>query len=151
MGGLSVSSMRFDGAQRCTFFEGTVSLANGGGFASVRSQPAPADLTGCDAFILRATGDGKRYKLRVRTEPEFDGVMYEAACEGAAEVHDMLLPFTAFRPVFRGKPVPSAPAFTGGTVWSFGLLIGEKQAGPFRLALYRIDGVECSRSTVTAA
>jgi len=58
MGGVSTSRFQIlttGGA----VFSGVVSLENNGGFASVRSQPVRADLTGCDSFLLRVRGDGR--------------------------------------------------------------------------------------------
>jgi len=43
--------------------------------------------------------------------------------------------FSEFRASFRGREVPQAPPLDPARIASFGLLISDKQAGPFRLEL----------------
>ena len=64
MGGVSQSSLRQD--VDGMFFEGVVSLENNGGFASMRSSVRFPQ--GTQLIELIAKGDGKRYKLVLRTE-----------------------------------------------------------------------------------
>ena len=64
MGGVSQSSLRQD--IHGLFFEGLVSLENNGGFASMRSSVRFPQ--GTQLIELLAKGDGKRYKLVLRTE-----------------------------------------------------------------------------------
>ena len=68
MGGVSQSSLRHD--PQGMIFEGQVSLENNGGFASMRSSARFQR----DAQVLELTtrGDGKRYKLILRTEAARD-------------------------------------------------------------------------------
>jgi NADH dehydrogenase [ubiquinone] 1 alpha subcomplex assembly factor 1 len=133
MGGVSSSQLRVTAEGR-GLFAGQVSLAHNGGFASVRSQPRRVDLEGYDGLELRVRGDGHRYQMRLRTDPRFDGIAYGASFDtlpGAWQT--VRLPFSAFRPTFRGWTVPDAPPLQLDQVYSFGLLISDKQAGPFRL------------------
>ena len=64
MGGVSQSGLREDA--HGMFFEGQVSLENNGGFASMRSSVRFPH--GTLLIELLAKGDGKRYKLVLRTE-----------------------------------------------------------------------------------
>ena len=48
--------------------------------------------------------------------------------------------FSAFEPVFRGRRVPDHPPLDPAEVKTLGLLIADKQAGPFRLELEWISG-----------
>lgn len=145
MGGVSSSEMVV--ADRRAVFRGTVSLDEGGGFASVRSEPRHHDLAGFDGIVLEVRGDGQRYKLRLRTTGTFDGVSYEAplappAAEGGdREIGDwttVRLPFSTFRPVFRGRPVPDAPPLDPARVQTFGFLISDEQEGRFHLEVRQI-------------
>ena len=77
MGGRS--SSRLERGEGFAVFRGVVSLAEGGGFASVRSAPARHDLSQADGLWLRVRGDGRTYKLNLRTEASFDGVSYQAS------------------------------------------------------------------------
>ncbi len=47
----------------------------------------------------------------------------------------MRLPFCILAPVYRGKPVPGVPPFDPGRIATFGLLISDRQSGPFHLEI----------------
>jgi hypothetical protein len=76
MGG--VSGSRFTVEEGIALFQGEVSLENYGGFASIRSLPRDFGLEGCNGLIVRVRGDGKSYRLRLRTDDEYDGIAYQA-------------------------------------------------------------------------
>jgi hypothetical protein len=77
MGGVSASRLHHDPAGHAVF-EGVVSLDNNGGFASVRSRRGELGTPGAVSYVLEVRGDGKRYKLNLRTDDAFDGVSYQA-------------------------------------------------------------------------
>ena len=132
MGGVSTS--RFSVTNGVAVFRDEVSLENNGGFASVRSPAARQDLAGFDAFVVRARGDGRRYKFTVRTESGFDTPIYQCAFttkRGAWEEHR--LAFKDFVPTFRGRVLSGQPPLDPAKVTSVGFLISDKQAGPFHL------------------
>jgi len=110
MGGVSQSGIQFnpEGAS----FAGTVSTANSGGFASVRTRnfEPPIDLSAFTGIALRVKGDGKRYKFMLRTETRWDGIAhcYSFDTEPNAWM-TVQIPFTSFIPVFRAKTVADAP------------------------------------------
>jgi len=135
MGGRSSSAMSAGG--EAGVFAGRVSLEQGGGFASVRRRDQPVDLSACDAIELTVRGDGKRYKLNLRTSGDFDGIVYQAAFETSPGTWQTArLDLAAFAPRFRGRPAPGA--LDPARVSSLGLLISDGQAGPFRLELAAI-------------
>ena len=135
MGGVSLSQLAA-GAEDTGVFSGVLSLARGGGFASVRTRPRRLDLSAFVGLEIRVRGDGKRYQLRLRTDPGFDGVAYQVAFNAARDAWQTLrFPFEAFSPTFRGRRVPNAPALDPGQIHTLGFLIGDKQAGPFRLEI----------------
>jgi NADH dehydrogenase [ubiquinone] 1 alpha subcomplex assembly factor 1 len=130
MGGRSWSVVR--GGDGFGVFAGVVSLEQGGGFASVRRRDQPVDLSACDAVELRVRGDGRRYKLNLRTSGDFDGIVYQAAFETVAgEWQTARLALASFAPRFRGRP--AAGTLDPARVCSLGLLISDRQEGPFRL------------------
>ena len=138
MGGRSASRLRHDPAGYAVF-EGEVSLADGGGFASVRSRPLP--LGGAQALTCRieVLGDGKRYKLNLRTDDLFDGVTYQAMFEPLPGEWTVLrLPLASFVPTWRGSLVDSVSAFRPESLRQLGLTIGDRQAGAFALAMRSI-------------
>jgi monofunctional biosynthetic peptidoglycan transglycosylase len=138
MGGMSSSEMAVE--EGIASFRGAVSFANNGGFASVRSRPERRDLSAFDGLIVRVRGDGRRYGLRLRTDAAFDGVSYQAELQPPAGAWvEVALPFSAFAPVFRGRPVPGHPPLDPARVTTFGLIIA-RQEGPFRIDLANIRG-----------
>ena len=143
MGGMSTSSLRLTNG--AAIFQGEVSLENDGGFASVRSLPARYDLAGCDTFVIRVRGDGRRYKFTARTDRSFDSAIYQTVFttkKGEWEEHR--LPLKQFVPTFRGRVLSSEPPLDPARVTSVGFLIADKQDGPFRL---EIAWVHASRAT----
>jgi NADH dehydrogenase [ubiquinone] 1 alpha subcomplex assembly factor 1 len=141
MGGRSVSRLTPSGEGTC-HFEGRVSLENNGGFASVRTRPADLELGGARSLRLKFRGDGKTYKLRLRTTDGFNAVNYEVSfttTTGLWEERDF--PIDNFIPVWRGRRVRGASKLDPGQVRSVGFLISDKQAGPFRLEVKALSKV----------
>jgi len=139
MGGISASRLRSDGSGHAVF-EGVVSLESGGGFASVRSRPMNLAARGATAYVLDVLGDGKRYKLNVRTDDGFDGLNYQASFDPPAGTWTAIrLPMAGFRATFRGRSVSGAPPLDPATVRQIGFVIADGQAGPFSLAVRSIQ------------
>ena len=141
MGGVSTSQF-----QRLTnggaVFSGVVSLENNGGFASVRSSPVRENLNGTDALVLRVRGDGRRYKFTVRTEAGFNAPNYQAEfTTKRGEWEEHRLAFKDFIPTLRGRVLTDLPPLIPSKITSVGLIISDKQAGPFRLEMSWIKGV----------
>jgi len=138
MGGVSRSRLRHEPAGHAVF-EGVVSLEHGGGFASIRSRPLDLGQAGAVAYLLEVCSDGKRFKVNLRTDDAFDGVNYQGAFEAPAGTWTVVrLPLTAFRPTFRGRHVPGAPLLDPARVRQIGLMIADRQAGSFAVALRSI-------------
>lgn len=138
MGGISASCFRYDAAGHAVF-EGTVSLDRGGGFASVRSRPMDFSARGATTYVLEVCGDGKHYKLSLRTDDDFDGVNYQASfVTPAGAWTEIWLPIADFRPTFRGRIVPGASPLDPAIVRHIGFVIADKQAGSFSLAVRSI-------------
>ena len=136
MGGLSTSQATATAEGMA--FGGVVSLDNNGGFASIRALPCEYGLDGVIALVLRVRGDGKAYKFGMRTDKAFDGVQYQMRfATQAGEWRDIRLPINEFQPTFRGRTV-QAPTLDPARIRVFGLLISDRQAGPFRLVVESI-------------
>ena len=135
MGGVSVAQMALTEGGTAVF-SGTVSLDNSGGFASVRSRPKDRKLGGHEGIVLRVKGDGKRYKLTVRQDSRWDGVMYQAPFQATkGKWQEVRVPFSAFVPTYRGRELRDRPDVNPDQIRSLGFLISDKQAGPFRLEI----------------
>jgi hypothetical protein len=138
MGGISSSG--FDLAEAgIARFSGRVSLEYNGGFASVRTPPRDWSTAGATAFVLRVRGDGHAYKFTLRTGDGFDGIQYQARfTPPAGEWTEVRLPVASFAATFRGRIVPDAPPLDPARVRALGLMISDRQAGPFELLVDRI-------------
>lgn len=138
MGGRSSSKMTFTD-RGTAVFAGTVSLENNGGFAHTRSAAAPYDLAGYEGIGLRVRGDGKRYKLTLKLDRAFDGVLYEAGfATRSGRWIDVRLPFADFVPTYRGNTLHDHPRLDPSAIATIGFIIEEKQEGPFRLEIDQI-------------
>lgn len=142
MGGVSVSRMRFESAGHAVF-EGEVSLENNGGFASVRASQLSLGCADTVAYRLTAWGDGRTYKLNLRTDAGFDGVNYQAVFTPApGRWTQTVLPLASFEPNFRGRFVQGALPLRPEAVRQIGLMISDKQAGAFRLMVKSIEALD---------
>lgn len=139
MGGLSHSRFLVD-EEGCARFEGTVSLENQGGFASVRHvlrQLVPANSR---QIRLRALGDGHVYKFSLRTDDAFDGISYQADFLPAShQWMDIDLGLDQFAATFRGRPASAAALTSFGQIRQIGLMIANRQVGDFCLKLRLIS------------
>ena len=129
MGGVSQSSLRQD--IDSMLFEGVVSLENNGGFASMRSSVRFPQ--GTQLIELLAKGDGKRYKLVLRTELA-PRVTYVADFIALPTWQTYRFDLSQFKSTFRGRDV-NAPTLSFSDVIDFGILISNNQAGSFAIQL----------------
>ncbi len=135
MGGLSQSRMIIT-PDKTAIFQGDLSLENYGGFASVRTQPGDFNLDGYLGLVLYVRGDGKRYRLRLRTDDRHDGIAYQAIFTTEPEKWIVVrLPLKTFTPIFRGRVVPDAPPLKPESIRRIGFMIADKQEGRFRLEI----------------
>ncbi len=137
MGGVSAGNLRIErGIAR---FSGTVSHRNNGGFASVRSKLISVDLSEYDGITITACGDLKTYKVNLRIDDSFDGIVYQARVQpDSGQWNDYRLPFSSFIPTFRGKFVAHADPLHTSSIATIGLMISDKQFGVFCLEIRTI-------------
>ncbi len=110
---------------------------SGGGFSSIRTRAMQLDLSGQAGIRLRVKGDGRRYTWRLTTSARWRGrqVAYWADFEtrkGSWSTAD--IPFSQFIPRFRGYEL-DGPALDPRQITSMGLMIYDKQDGPFEINL----------------
>ena len=107
MGGISQSTIvrgesRVTG-QECGVFGGVVRV-QGGGFAGCRMKilNKPLDLSDNTGMYIKCLGDGKRYKLNMRSSPTSNEVVYQAEFTPSRDSFSTVrIPFSAFRLVKR--------------------------------------------------
>lgn len=143
MGGVSESE--FTATDDGAAFTGTVSLENGGGFASVRGPEKEWDLTGHEGLTLRIRGDEQRYWLTTYTAPG-GPISYRARLQPPKDWTSVHVPFADLTPYRRGTKRPDAPPFDPSQLRTLGFLIADKQDGPFRLEIAEIWAPDASHS-----
>ncbi len=142
MGGVSQSEIIFNDTGTATF-QGKISLANNGGFASTRSKSHSYRLGGYIGLHVRIRGDGKEYQLRVRADNRFDGISYRYRFATKPETWmNIRVPFSKFVPTFRGRTLSNVPPISPERIQQVGFLISDKQAGNFRI---EIDWIKAYR------
>jgi NADH dehydrogenase [ubiquinone] 1 alpha subcomplex assembly factor 1 len=136
MGGRSTSALHAVAEAR-SVFHGEVSLANGGGFASVQTAMDVGRIAPHRrALRLEVLGDGGRYKLGLRTSTGSGAVVYQHEFETPAGVWQVCeLAFAAFVAGWRGRRVPDAPALDPRRLSLVSLYTAGRRPGPFRLEL----------------
>jgi len=134
MGGISESRFEINSDSTATF-SGTVSPDNNGGFASVRTS-LDNEFKDFEGAIIRVKGDGNIYSLRFRTDKNFDGISYQAKLEtNSGEWKEYKIPFSNFKPTFRGRTLSNKPELASKDIKQIGILIADKQFGMFELVI----------------
>ncbi|MGF1677424.1 MAG: CIA30 family protein [Rivularia sp. (in: cyanobacteria)] len=126
MGGVSQSNIQLS-SDKAVFF-GNVSTENSGGFASVRTKnfDPSFNLSGYQGVEIRVKGDGKRYKIILRTETNWDGIGYCYSFDTQADTWiNIKIPFTELTPVFRAKTVKDASTIDVNKICSFQLMLSK--------------------------
>jgi len=135
MGGVSSSRISII-ENKTALFQGVMSLENFGGFASMRTHPREFELARCKGLIIRVNGDGKDYRLRLRTDTSYEGIAYQAHFATEPDRWIIVrLPFDAFIPVYRGQVMNDAPSLDITAISRIGFMIADRQEGAFRLEI----------------
>lgn len=137
MGGISEGYMELtpDGIG---VFSGRLSLANNGGFSSVRTGVSKGGLREADGLEIKVRGDGRKYSVMLGTD-EMRG-SWQASFIAQKEWALIRLPFEKFRLSVRGWNPPMAPNVPRSIVTSVGIIIGDKDETPFTLEIDSISG-----------
>ena len=137
MGGISNSQVLYENDN--LVFTGNVSLANNGGFASIRTllDVQSQDIT---KIMLRVKGDGQTYQLRLRTNEYMDGAAYTRSFSTTKNewLNIEFLP-EDFQLTYRGRLLEQQPTINFKDVRQLGFMIAGKQAGEFRLEVEKIE------------
>lgn len=138
MGGVSRSRLRHDPRGHAVF-EGEVSLARGGGFASVRSPVRALGLAGAAGCVLELRGPSRPYKLSLFADDRLDSLAYQCGfAPDGGDWQTLVLPLPAFVPSFRGHAVPGAPMLDPAHARQIGLVAAGRDPGLFGVDIRRI-------------
>ncbi|MEW5313547.1 MAG: hypothetical protein WDW38_005107 [Sanguina aurantia] len=152
MGGVSTSTLVYDGAEQAVAFMGNVSTDRNGGFGSIRSKAWGGWACGqASGLRLACKGDGRVYKLNAKMDDSVDGVTYQQDFRPAAGVWtDVSLPFSSFLPNFRGRVAQRQPPLRGAALRQVGFMVSKFSdlggvvpsftPGRFRLDVKRVMG-----------
>lgn len=125
--------------QPCCVFSGEVSLANGGGFASVRAPlPHPVPVGVAQAVVVEACGFGRPFKLGLHLHPEADGVQHQVVFQAPPQWALVRLRLSDFKPTRRGSALALPDVLPTDHIHQLGLLTTERVAGGFMLGLRAI-------------
>jgi len=136
MGGRSRSDGAVDGAD--LRFQGVLSTANGGGFASLRGRVEPP-LDPFASVRLTVTGDGRRYQIRLRESEVPDDVAWRAVFDTTGERQTIVLAPADFEPVIRGRRIAGLGGLSGRRAQFIGFMLTSEEEGAFSLSIHEID------------
>jgi NADH dehydrogenase [ubiquinone] 1 alpha subcomplex assembly factor 1 len=138
MGGLSKGQSMVD-ANGVLVFSGTLSLANNGGFASIRCKSAADAFKAGDAIVIRAKGDGREYLFNLYTRTRRMAFSYRAALVVPAEEWaDLVVPLTECVPTSFGRRVQGMGPVDPSQISGIGFMLADKKPGAFRLEVQSI-------------
>jgi monofunctional biosynthetic peptidoglycan transglycosylase len=143
MGGVSDGRFKITDTKTMEFF-GTLSLANNGGFASVRTKTRKLDLEKGDTLVTKVRGDGRAYMLNLYPAKSQVAYSYRAPLPTKKdEWIELKIPLDQFEATSFGRVVSNAGSVKPSEINSIGFMLGDKKAGPFKL---EIEWIKVERS-----
>jgi monofunctional biosynthetic peptidoglycan transglycosylase len=139
MGGRSRSSFTLD--PEGLHFQGTLSTAFGGGFASIRGR-LPRPLGPVPGFRLDVQGDGRRYQLRLRESSDSSDIAWRAFFDTSGSRETISLSVGDFEPVIRGRRIMALPGLCDRTVRYIGFMLASDEEGRFALSVHSMAILE---------
>jgi uncharacterized surface protein with fasciclin (FAS1) repeats len=134
MGGLSKGKIEISN-KGVLNFSGKLSLENNGGFSSIRTSDLDLDLSDAEGLSARVRGDGRSYQVRLGSDARYRGMEVSFMAEfptTKGEWTEVNVPFSELVGSFRGMKLKNA-RFDSSKVRRLGLLLADKNAGPFEL------------------
>lgn len=132
MGGRSRGSFKIN--NNIGEFKGYLSLANNGGFSSVRAY-YPYDLIGISSITLRVKGDGRKYNFRVRTNKNSWASYSHSFSTESNTWQEITLNIQDFFPTYRGYNVQNVQRLSELLIREIGIMISDKNEGNFALMI----------------
>ena len=132
MGGRSRGSFKIN--NNVGEFKGYLSLANNGGFSSVRAY-YPYDLIGISSITLRVKGDGRKYNFRVRTNKNSWASYSHSFSTESNTWQEITLNIQDFFPTYRGYNVQNVQRLSELLIREIGIMISDKKEGNFALMI----------------
>ncbi|MFT5289169.1 MAG: transforming growth factor-beta-induced protein [Planctomycetota bacterium] len=128
-------------------FAGDISLENNGGFSSVRTRAQDLKLGEYDGLKIRVQGDGRSYKLSLRTSSSSSWIAYWADFETVkGKWTTVEIPFSEWAPTSFGRKL-AGPRLVPSQINSVGFMLYDKKDGPFSLEVDSISAFKGESST----
>ena len=118
-------------------FEGNISLANNGGFSSLRYNIQKTSVKDFTKISLKLKGDGKKYQLRIKASNQ-DYHSYIMPFETSGEWEEIEISLQEMYPSYRGR-ILDIPNFANEYIEELNILIGNKKKEKFKLLLDKIE------------
>ena len=135
MGGVSEGKFKITDTKTMEFF-GTLSLANNGGFASVRTKVKKLSLEKDDTLVAKIRGDGRQYMLNLYPNKQRMAYSYRATVQTKkGEWIEVKVPLDKFEATSFGRIVKNAGLVKPEEINSLGFMLGDKKAGPFKMEI----------------
>jgi hypothetical protein len=149
MGGISQGELDIS-ADGSLLFRGELSLAFQGGFASFRCRPTVLHLQPGDALRFVVQGDGRSYSVNLYPDRGPMAFSFRAPLPTVAQQQtEIILPLANFRATQFGREVLGAELLPGQIV-ALGVMLADKQPGPFALEVRRIEILRPGDSAVVS-
>lgn len=133
MGGFSDGRFRITDDKTLEFF-GTLSLANNGGFASVRTKTTDLRIKAGDRLVVLVKGDGREYLLTIYTKSRRRAFSYRAPLPTTKDEWTQVeIPLADFIPTAFGRRVEAMGPVEPDQINGLGFMLSDKMAGPFTL------------------
>ncbi len=133
MGGVSEGRIKITDKKTLEFF-GTLSLANNGGFASVRTKAKKLGLEKGDTLVAKVRGDGREYSLNLYLNKPLVAFSYRATVQTKQdEWIEVKVPLDKFEATSFGRPVKNAGVVDPKEINALGFTLSDKKAGPFKM------------------
>ena len=118
-------------------FEGSLSLANNGGFSQARTSVPEGSLADTEGIEIRVRGDGRTYNFDIRcSNVRLMAGAFQQSFETEADTWKTIrLPFDDFRLYSFGRLVSNAPALEPARIESIGITLSDKNEGAFRIEI----------------
>jgi NADH dehydrogenase [ubiquinone] 1 alpha subcomplex assembly factor 1 len=128
------------GRGRYASFSGVLARDKPGAFASVWSRDAALDLSRMTGLALRVRGDGKIYRVALRTNRGVDAVQYVARITPPRSGWSVVrVSFRELVPMSQGEVLKGAPRFDPARVVAIGVVISDRQDGAFELLIEKVS------------
>jgi NADH dehydrogenase [ubiquinone] 1 alpha subcomplex assembly factor 1 len=138
MGGVSEGKFKITDKKTMDFF-GTLSLANNGGFASVRTKAKKLGLEKGDTLVAKVKGDGREYSLNLYLTKPLIAFSYRATVQTKKdEWIEVKVPLDKFEATSFGRVLKDAGAVKPEEINAVGFMLGDKKAGPFKMEIESI-------------